>query len=247
MNSRHMLLDSPTMGRRVHLWTFGDVGAPLVVFPSNAGVAHEWQKGGMIDAIAPLIAARRVKVYCPETNVSRSFTADGSTAQRMAAHGAYERFVLDTLVPFVHDDCRAPHDTVVTTGCSMGALYASLFVLKHPERFGQALCLSGRYRTSTLFDHANDDVYFNDPLAFVPNLSGAALERVRRRAHIIAVVGRGAHEAGCIRETAEFGAALQKKAIPNHVAFWGHDSAHDYTWWRRQAVHYLAQLFPPRR
>lgn len=232
------------MGRRVHLWTFGDAGKPLVVFPSNAGVAHEWQKGGMIDALAPLIASRRLKVYCPETNVSRSFSGRGSVDKRMAHHRAYEAFVLETLVPHVRRDCRAAHDTIVTSGCSMGAMYASLFVLKHPETFGQSVCLSGRYRASKLFDgQSSTELYFNDPLAFLPNLEGAALEHVRRHAHVIAVVGRGAHEHGCIRETAELAHWLDRKAIPNHVAFWGKDSRHDYTWWQRQAVHYLGQLF----
>ena len=233
------------MGRRVHMWTFGDVGRPLVVFPSNAGVAHEWQKGGMIDAIAPLIAQRRVKVYCPETNISRSYSGHGTGLdERMMHHRAYEKFVLDTLVPFVREDCGAKHETIATSGCSMGALYASLFVLKHPETFGQALCLSGKYRASTLFDGASSsELYFNDPLAFMPNLSGPALDRVRRQVHLTCVVGRGAFEEGCIRETTEFGTWLEKKSIPNLTAFWGHDSKHDYTWWRRQAVHYLGQMF----
>lgn len=239
-----MLLESPAMGRKVHLWTFGDAGQPLVVFPSNAGVAHEWQKGGMIDVLAPLLEARRMKVYCPETNVSRSFSGQGTMEERLAHHRAYERFVLETLVPFIQRDCGVASPRFVTTGCSVGALYASLFVLKHPEVFPQALCLSGRYRSSRFFgEQPNEDLYFNDPLAFVPNLSGAALDRVRKQAHLVVVVGRGPHEEGCIPETAEFGSWLDQKGIPNHTAFWGRDSAHDYTWWRRQARHYLTQLF----
>jgi esterase/lipase superfamily enzyme len=244
VSARHLLLDSPALGRSVHLWAFGDVGRPLIVFPSNAGVAHEWQKAGMIDALAPLMAQKRIKIYCPETNVSRSFSGKGSLESRMAHHNAYERFVLDTLVPFIRSDCRSPEMPMTATGCSVGALYASLFVLKHPETFQQGLLLSGRYRTSGFFDgRANDDVYFNDPLAFVPNLSGAALDRVQRNAHLTVVVGRGAHEHGCITETAELARALRAKRIPNHTAFWGEDSSHTYDWWARQARHYLSQLF----
>jgi esterase/lipase superfamily enzyme len=244
MSARHRLLESPDLGRRVHLWSFGEIGQPLIVFPSNAGVAHEWMQGGMIDALGPLMAAGRVKVYCPETNVSKSFSGSGSVAWRMAHHRAYERFVLNTLVPFIRKDCRMPDATMVATGCSVGALYASTFALKHPETFAQALCLSGRYRTSAFFDEgSNEDLYFNDPLAFVPNLHGAALERVRRNVHITAVVGRGAHEDGCIPETVEFGTVLRRKAIPHHVALWGTDSSHTYPWWQKQARHYLSQIF----
>lgn len=226
------------------MWTFGETGAPLVVFPSNAGVAHEWQKGGMIDALAPLLAAGRIKIYCPETNVSRSFSGEGTMAQRMAHHHAYERFVINTLVPYIRDDCKMPHARMVASGCSVGALYSSLFVLKHPETFSQALCLSGTYRASKFFDgESSEDVYFNDPLAFLPNLHGAALDRVRRNVHLTVVVGRGAHEHGCIRETAELGVHLKRKQIPHHLAFWGKSSSHTYPWWQRQAVHYLSQIF----
>jgi esterase/lipase superfamily enzyme len=244
MSAQHLLLDSPDMGRRVHLWRFGDVGRPLVVFPSAAGVAHEWEKGGMIDALGPLMAQGRLKIYCPETNVSRSFKGHGSVDQRMAHHRAYEHFVLDTLVPYIREDCGHPSMSMAAAGCSVGALYSALFVLKHPETFRRALCLSGKYRSSSFFEHSNQDVYFNDPLAFLPNLSGPALERVRRLAdHLTVVVGRGAHERGCIPETTELATWLRRKAIPNHVAFWGTDSAHTYAWWRKQAAHYLSQMF----
>lgn len=244
MSAKHHLLESPSLRRRVHVWSFGEVGMPLVVFPSNAGVAHEWQKGGMIDALGPLMAAGRMKIYCPETNVSRSFSGEGSMTQRMAHHAAYEAFVLRTLVPFIREDCRMPKAQMVATGCSVGALYASIFVLKHPETFSRALCLSGRYRTSAFFGgNSNQEVYLNDPLAFLPNLRGPALDRVRRRAHLTVVVGRGAHEDGCIPETAELGAVLRRKHIPNHVSFWGPESSHTYPWWQKQARHYLSQMF----
>jgi esterase/lipase superfamily enzyme len=85
-------------------------------------------------------------------------------------------------------------------------------------------------------------VYLNDPLAFVPNLRGSALERVRRNAHLTVVVGTGAHEDGCIPETTEFGALLKRKRIPHHLAFWGKESSHTYPWWQKQARHYLSQL-----
>ena len=41
MTARHLMLPSPAMGRRVHLWCYGETGRPLLVFPSAAGIAHE--------------------------------------------------------------------------------------------------------------------------------------------------------------------------------------------------------------
>lgn len=244
MSARHLLLHSPALGRRVHVWCFGDVGRPLIVFPSNAGIAHEWQHSGMIDALAPLLQAQRMKIYCPESNVSRSFSGDGTLAERMHHHHLYERFVLETLVPFIREDCRTPDAPMVATGCSMGALYAALFTLKHPEIFRRAVCLSGRYRGDRFGRGVySDDLYYNDPLAFVPNLSGEALDRVKHRAHLTLVVGQGAFEDGCIPETLAMAGALKARSIPHHLGLWGHDSRHDYNWWQRQVRHYMPQLF----
>ena len=243
MSSRHVLLDSPALGRRAHVWCFGDVGTPVVVFPSNAGVAHEWQQSGMVDALGPLFAAGRIKLYCPESNISQTFSGEGSVDARMEGHRRYEQFVLETLVPFIRQDCRSPDARLLATGCSMGALFSSLFALKFPEVFSGALCLSGRYRgTRIISDPWSESLYFNDPLAFVPNLEGAALERVRRQTHLTLVVGQGPFENSCIPETLELGGWLQRKGIPSHVGLWGHDSRHDYNWWQRQASHYLRQL-----
>ena len=80
MTARHLMLPSPAMGRRVHLWCYGETGRPLLVFPSAAGIAHEWQHGGMVDALAPLLAAGQLKIYCPESNVSETWRGDGSLA-----------------------------------------------------------------------------------------------------------------------------------------------------------------------
>jgi outer membrane lipoprotein-sorting protein len=90
---------------------------------------------------------------------------------------------------------------------------------------------------------SNTDLYYNDPLAFLPNLAGGALHRVRSQVHLTMVVGRAPNEGECVSDTAALGSWLKQKGVPSDVAFWGRDSKHDYTWWRRQAQHYLGQLF----
>ena len=50
-------IPSAALGRDVHMWRYGWWGAPVMVFPSAAGFAHEWQKEGMIDTLAPLLQA----------------------------------------------------------------------------------------------------------------------------------------------------------------------------------------------
>lgn len=244
MHARHLMLESPAMGRKVHLWCYGHYGPPVIAFPSAAGFAHEWDRHGMFEVLGPLVRAGKVKFYCPESNVSQVWTdKESSIAARMQRHRAYEGFILDTLVPFIREDCRWEGAPMTAVGCSLGGTYAALFALKYPETFRRVLCMSGRYLTTELTGkHQDSDLYFNNPLAFVPGLHGEALERLRRNTHLTLVCGRGAYEEGCIEETIALGQLLEEKGIPSVTDIWGRESRHDWDWWQRQVVVHLPRL-----
>jgi esterase/lipase superfamily enzyme len=243
--ARHVMLPSPSMGRSMHVWTYGHFGPPVIVFPTAAGFAHEWQAQGMIDTLAPLLGSGRMKLYCPESNVAEAWTRrEGSLAWRMSRHRAYEQFVLDTLVPFVRADCHSPNIPITAVGCSLGATYAANMALKYPHVFHDAVCMSGRYLvTEITHGETNQDVYFNNPLAYVPNLGGGALDHVRRNTRLTLVCGRGRYEEGCIEETIALADVLEHKRIPHVRDIWGTDSVHDWAWWKKQTVHHLGQRF----
>jgi esterase/lipase superfamily enzyme len=236
-------VQSPQLGRGVSLWSYGHWGAPLLVFPTAAGFAHEWEAQGVLEALAPLVDGGRLKLYCPESNVAEAWTRrDSDPAWRIRRHAAYERFVVETLVPKIREDCRTPGIPIAVAGASLGAFYAANFALKHPEIFRWALCLSGRYEMTHFTDGFSDlEVYFNNPLAYLPQLEGEALERVRRNTHLVLVCGQGQWEEGCIEETRALGALLEAKAIPHELDLWGHDVAHDWGWWKRQAQFHLGR------
>lgn len=244
MRRRHEQIDSPAMGRPVHLWCYGHFGAPVIAFPTAAGFAHEWERQGMVEALAPLLYAGKIKLYCPESNVAESWTRrEGEHDWRMGRHRAYESFVVDTLVPLVSRDCGGER-RIAVAGASLGAYYAANFALKRPDLFHYALCLSGRYDMRSFTDgQTSADLYFNSPLAYVPGLAGEALERVRRQTHLTLVCGRGKWEEGCIEETAALGHLLRHKGVSCHVDFWGHDVSHDWVWWHRQAFFHLSRTF----
>lgn len=241
--ARHLLLPSPAMGRDVHLWTYGHFGAPVIVFPTAAGFAHEWHSQGMIEALAPLLGSGRIKLYCPESNVSQAWTGKENPAWRIAQHALYEQFVLETLVPFVRKDCASTRIPIGVTGASLGGMYAATFALKHPETFDYALCMSGRYEVRNFTNgYDSPDVYYNNPLAFAPHLDGDALDRVRRT-HLTLVCGRGKWEEGCIEETIALAAVLREQQIPHERDLWGADVSHDWPWWRRQAAFHLNRKY----
>lgn len=245
MRRRHELITSAAMGRRMNVWQFGHFGVPLLVFPSAAGFAHEWDVQGMVETLAPLIEGGRLKLYCPESNVSAAWTRkDDHPAVRIKLHLAYERFILDDLVPAIRRDCNSETIRLATAGTSLGAFYAANFALKHSEIFFYSLCLSGRYKATHFTDgFQNQDIYFNNPIAYVSNMNGEALEKVRQHTHLTMVCGQGAFEEGCIEETQALCNILEAKAIPHTRDIWGRDSRHDWDWWQKQAWLHLGQTF----
>ena len=245
MKGRYMQLPSQAMGRPVHLWAYGHFGLPVIVFPSAAGFAHEWQAQGMIETLKPLLAAGKIKLYCPESNVAEAWTRhDKPLEVRMQKHLAYEKFISEELMAFIREDCQWAKPKVTVTGCSLGAMYAANFALKFPELFHQAICMSGRYLATELTKGEQSlDVYFNSPIAYVSNMAGAPLERVQKNTKLILVCGRGAFEEGCIEETISLGRILQRKQIPNYIDIWGSESRHDWGWWKQQALKHFHQQF----
>lgn len=245
MLRRHERIPSAAMGRPMHVWCFGHFGAPVLVFPTAAGFAHEWDRQGMVEALAPLIEGGRIKLYCPESNVAEAWTRrDNDAAWRLARHTAYERFILGEMVSFIRADCHAPKIRIAAAGASLGAFYAANFALKQPELVHYALCLSGRYDMSHFTGgEASAEAYFNNPLAYVSNLDGHVLERVRASTHLTLVCGQGAWEEGCIEETGRLADLLEAKRISHFRDIWGRDVSHDWLWWRRQAVFHLGNTF----
>ena len=60
-------------------------------------------------------------------------------------------------------------------------------------------------------------------MAYVPNLEGEHLTRVRDNTHLTLVCGQGQWEEGCIEETQAFANVLEAKGISHYRDIWGHD------------------------
>ena len=64
VEGQYQRIPSPAMGRDVHLWTFGWWGAPVLVFPTAGGMAHEWKHNGVVEALANCTRVRFMEVSC---------------------------------------------------------------------------------------------------------------------------------------------------------------------------------------
>ncbi len=233
VHARYRRVPGGPMGREVHLWSYGHAGRPVLAFPSAGGYAHEWQQHGMIAAVADLIAAGRLQVFCPESNVAAAWMhATGPIPSRLSHHQAYEDFIVHHLLPSIRQ--ATGRSDVLMIGCSMGAYYTANVVLKHPEAASEGVCLSGRYDMRPFFGAYDGlDAYYNNPAAYVWNLHGDHLQRLQR-AHLTLIVGQGAYEGRCLPETRQLAEGLGRAGVPHHLDVWGRDVSHEWHWWRRQ-------------
>src|SRR3954468_15852685 len=80
----------------------GHWGHPLLVFPTEGGQAGEWAGNGMVAAVAALIEAGRVKLYCVDSFDAGTWS-DGSLPleERARRHAGYEAWILDRVVPHI--------------------------------------------------------------------------------------------------------------------------------------------------
>jgi esterase/lipase superfamily enzyme len=236
---RHVELDGG------NLLAYGQWGRPVLAFPSEQGPCWQYEERGMVDAVAPLLDAGRIKLYCVDSYDAQSWQAhDAPLEERARRHGFYEWWILERVVPWITADSGGAGELVVT-GVSFGAYHAANFALKRADRFPLAICQSGVYDVSVVgWGERGDSVYFNNPADYVSHLGGDHLDWLRDRVSLLLVCGSGQWEdtTGALESTHRFGAQLAEKGIRCEVDVWGHEYPHDWPSWRDQLAHHLPRF-----
>ncbi len=103
--------------------------------------------------------------------------------------------------------------------------------------------MSGSYDIRPYFNgYYDENVYFNNPASYLPNLSDDYYLPILRSAEAIVILsGQGAYEAPS--RSRQLSELLKSKGIPHKLDLWGHDVNHDWPWWRKMLPHYLDKLF----
>ncbi|MBN1876675.1 MAG: esterase family protein [Anaerolineae bacterium] len=234
---------STHLNRDMEFKIYGHAGKPFVVFPSGGGKFYEFEDFGMVEAGREFIDQGKVRLVTVDSVDSEAWLGFGRhPADRGWRHHAYDLYVVEDLVPFI----RTHLDTVeqfMTTGCSMGAGHAVNFLFRHPDVFDGVIAMSGLYGPWYFVgDYVDDNVYFNFPLLYLPNLEDPwYLERFRQSA-IMICVGQGAWEEDHVRETRALEAVLRALDVPALVDYWGYDVNHDWPWWQKQFPYFLEKL-----
>lgn len=244
MRRRHIDLYSPAIGAEGAVVAYGHWGRPVLAFPSEQGRAWDLEDRGMVAAVDELIEAGRVKIYCVDSFDAGSWGSEGPLEERARRHGLYEDWILNQVVPWIHDDSGGPVE-IVTMGASLGAYHAANLALKRADLFSLAICMSGVYDISHIAGgERGDAVYFNNPMDHVAHLEGDHLAWLRERLSLLLICGQGQWEdtTGALESTKRFASILASKGIRHELDLWGHDVPHDWPSWRRQLGHHLPRF-----
>ncbi len=247
MNREVAELWSDAIGAAGTVVRYGHWGRPVLVFPSEQGKASDFENNGMVGAVAGLIDAGRLKLYCVDSYDAQSWSdAAVPTEERAQRHGRYESWIADQVVPWISADCGGDDIELATLGCSLGAFHAANFALKRADLFPLAICLSGNYDPASwnAWGERGTAAYFNNPLDYVAHLHGDHLEWLRGRVSLLLVCGQGQWEdtTGSLPSTKQFAALLASKGIRHELDLWGHDVPHDWPSWRAQLAHHMPRF-----
>lgn len=242
MNREYYKSWSNHLQRDMELLIFGHAGAKVLIFPSRLGRFYEYEKLGIVELLKHKIEQGWLQLYCVDSIDSESFYCNWAhPSGRIKRHIDFEKYILKEVLPFMQD--RNRHDCVIAHGLSLGAYHAANIVFRNPQFFKKLVACSGRYDLTLnveyfhdLFDgFYNEDIYFNTPVHYLPNLDCAWQLNKLREIDITLAIGK---EDPFLRNNEHLSSILSQKKINHQMPVWN-DRAHSGYYWRRMAALYI--------
>ena len=214
----------------------------MLVFPTRDGRFYEYENIRMIKALSHKIEAGQLQIYCVEGLADETFYCFWRhPADRIKRYIQYEEYLLNEVIPFMN--AKNDHPCIISHGLSLGAFYAANIAFRHPQVFRKLSAFSGRYDLTQpidwfgdLFDgYYDENIYFNTPCHFLPNLTDETLLNSLREMDIILVIGK---EDPFLENNRYLSQTLWDKGVGNALYEWD-GRAHQGSAWRRMAPLYI--------
>jgi esterase/lipase superfamily enzyme len=223
---------SPALQKEMPIVTYGDYGFVLLLIPTAAADFLEYERFQLIDSLAPYIDAGKIKVFSVDSVNSESWMNYEMLGEHKGIRqNQFNAYIFNEVVPFIRTHTSL--DTLIfTSGASFGALHSMNLFLKRPDIINGVIAMSGVYDlTEYSRGFFDDQVYFNSPMHYIPNLTDHnVLEQIRKSHHIHILSGSGAHEDPDAARN--FAGVLYSKGIHYELSIWGHEWPHDWQTWR---------------
>lgn len=242
---RHVTSTSvPFVPRAYSVARYGWWGTPVILFPTGGSDYLDNERFGLVGALEPLIRAGRIKVYSVDAPNQDVWTNHAVPPWHKSwVQAEYDRWLVDTLLPWIDHDCGGSGLPVVVAGASLGAYQALNALTKHPEQVAAGIGMSGTYVLNRRMGTFRDDAYYyNQPVQFLPGLGESTQLHQLRQRHFEFALGSGPHESPDYTWWAA--SVLGARGVPNHVDVWGEGSDHDWPTWRAMLPTLLERVLP---
>jgi esterase/lipase superfamily enzyme len=213
---------------------FGHGGYPIVIFPTTMGRFYEAKDFKLVESVRWFVEQGIVQLYCPDSvNELSWYNRQIHPAQKVQNHIRYDKAILEELVGKIR--WNTPSGRVAVAGCSFGGYHAANFAFRHPEMVSHMISMSGAFSIKSFMDgYSDENVYFNNPVDFLPNLNHPDLWKMK------IILGTSEWDI-CRPSNQELSAILNRKNISHWYDERGWQE-HDWPLWREMFPHYLSVL-----
>ena len=231
---------SPNLQKEMPVAVYGHYGIGLLLLPTAAADYLEYERFQLINSISGYIEQGKIKVFSINSINTESWMNNGMNPRdKSIRHQQFNNYVFDEVIPFIKTN-TSEQTRIVCCGASLGALHSMNLFLKRPDLINGVIALSGVYDlTEYTKGYFDDDVYFNSPQHYIPNLTDhGVLEQIRRGWPIYIFSGSGPHEDP--NASRSFASILYSKGINYELDIWGSEWPHDWHTWRTVLPNRLA-------
>jgi len=234
---------SHRLSKEMPVAMYGHYGFALLLIPTAAADFLEYERFQLIERLQPYIDNGKVKVFSIDSINNESWMNNSMEPRWKAIrHQQFNNYVFEEVIPFIKT--HTSHETpIITCGASFGALHSMNLFLRRPDLINGVIAMSGVYDlTEYTKGYFDEDVYFNSPQHYMPNLTDhGVLEQIRRSSHIHLFSGSGPYEDP--NSARNFAGILYNKGINYELDIWGNEWMHDWETWRTILPHYLNTRF----
>ncbi|MEO7311913.1 MAG: alpha/beta hydrolase-fold protein [Chitinophagaceae bacterium] len=231
---------SPALDKDIELLVFGSGGQPVLFFPTRTARFYDYENWGIINALKDKINNGWLQVFCVDSNDIESFYSNTHPAEKIKRHMQYETYILQEVIPYIREFNQNP---MTVAGCSLGGYHAVNIAFRHPEYFTKVVGMSARYDL-TLSDfkfpdllngYFDENIYFNMPSMFVPNITCECTLNLLRQMKMVIVIGK---EDPFLQNNERLTGSLGIKEVGHDFYVWN-EEAHKPKYWREMVNLYL--------
>ncbi len=234
---------SPALNKEMPVASYGHYGFAVLLIPTAAADYLEYERFQLIQALEPMINDGKFRVFSIDSiNRESWLNYQMEPAHRAIRHNQFNEYVFNEVVPFIRN-ATSNETFIYTCGASFGALHAMNLFLKRPDIINGVISMSGVYDlTEYTRGFWDEQVYFNSPIHYIPNLENPFyLDKIRESHHIHIYTGSGEYEDP--DASRRFASVLFNKGIWCNLEIWGSDVRHDWPTWRAMLPYILGNKF----